>query len=169
MHNEQVTDVQGLRELHDVVVEVLAQDHVRLPADPFGELVSGLHPAEDDPSPTLWTGRVDGRMVAAGSISLPQRENLDIADVGVSVRPGARGAGIGRAMLKHLLDRVRQEGRKIVHGHVVGLAQALLREAAPGVRWVNTWNTLSNTHMVAADDRLGVVPVERWTEWELRL
>ena len=96
MHNEQVTDVQGLRELHDVVVEVLAHDHVGLPADPCGELVPGLHPAEDDPSSsTFWTGRVDGRMVAAGSISLPQRENLDIADVGVSVRPGARGAGIG--------------------------------------------------------------------------
>ena len=112
---------------------------------------------------------MDGRVVAAGSISLPQRENLDIADVGVSVRPGARGAGIGRAMLEHLLDQVRQEGRKIVPGHVVGLAQALLREAAPGVQWVNIWNALSNTHMVAADDRLGFVPVERWTEWELRL
>ena len=108
-------------------------------------------------------------MVAAGSISLPQRENLDVAGVGVAVRPGARGAGIGRAMLEHRLDQVRQEGRKIVHGHVVGLGQALLREAAPGVRWVKTWNTLSNTHMVAVDDRLGFVPVERWTEWELRL
>ena len=328
MHIEQVTDVQALRELHDVVVEVLAQDHVGLPADPFGELVPGLHPAEDDPSPsTFWTGRVDERVVAAGSISLPQRENLDVADVGVSVRPGARGAGIGRAMLEHLLDQVRQEGRKIVHGHVAspwndttptpaerllsslggrpqlhearrlldldalgpgasprplpdgyrleqwvdvapqdlvaGLAHlsermstdspqgdlalepevwdtaryraseaaaqarnrlrsatavvheasgavagmtdlgvnrgrqevayqwdtivdrdhrghglglvikahnlALLREAAPGVRWVNTWNALSNTHMVAVNDRLGFVPVERWTEWELRL
>ena len=117
-------------------------------------------------------GRVDewtGGRVAAGSISLPHRKNLDIADVGVSLRPGARGAGIGRAMLEHLLDQVRQEGRKIVHGQVVGLAQALLREAASGVRWVNTWNALSNTHIVAVNNRLGVVPVERWTEWELRL
>ena len=61
---------------------------------------------------------MDRRVVAAGSISLPQRENVDVADVGVSVRPGARGAGIGREMLEHLLDQVRPEGRKIVHGQV---------------------------------------------------
>ena len=112
-----------------------------------------------------WTG---GR-VAAGSISLPQRENLDIADVGVSVRPGARGAGIGRAMLKHLLDQVRQERRMIVHGHVASPGPGSAPRGRPGCPVGQHWNALSNTHMVAADDRLGVVPVERWTEWELRL
>ena len=59
-------------------------------------------------------------------------------------------------------------------GHGLGLVikannLALLCETALGVRWVNTWNALSNTHMVAVNDRLGFVPVERWTEWELRL
>ena len=328
MRIERVTDVQGLRELHDVVVEVLTHDHVGLPADPFEELLPSLHPADDDPSPSsYWTARVDGRVVSAGSIALPRIENLDVANVGVSVLPGARGRGSGRAMLEHLLDQVRREGRSIVHGEVAspwsdstptaaerlltglggrpqlrearrlldleapgpgatplptpasyrleqwvdvapeelvpGLAHlsqrmstdapqgdlalepevwdaaryraaeaaaqarnrlrvatavvhettgevagmtdigvnrdrqqvayqwdtivdrdhrghglgllmkahnlAQLRTTAPGVRWVNTWNALSNTHMVAVNDHLGYVPVERWTEWELRL
>lgn len=323
---EQVTDEHGLRELHDVVSEVLAHDHVGLPADPFEEMLPNLHPGPDDPdATTFWTGRVSGRVVAAGSIGLPRRENLEVADVGVSVRPGSRSAGVGRELLAHLLEVVHGEGRTIVHGqvaspweasgptpaetllaslgarpllfearrlldlhravplevptaagyrleqwvdvapgplvaglahlsqrmstdapqgdlalepeawdegryraaeaaalarnrvrvvtaavheatgvvagmtdygvnrdrqavayqwdtivdrdhrgHGLGLAMkvhnlAALRRAAPAVRWVNTWNAISNSHMVAVNDRLGFVPVERWTEWELQL
>lgn len=326
MRIEQVSDVHDLRELHDVVTEVLEHDHVGLPADPFEELLPNLHPGPDDTvEHSYWTGRVDGRVVAAGSIGLPLRENLAVADVGVSVRPGSRGAGHGRELLLHLLQQVRVQGRSVVQGQVAspweataatpaellltglgarpllfearrlldlqghraavpptptgyrleqwvdvapeallaGLAHlshrmstdapqgelalepevwdadryraaeaaalarnrlrvvtaavhersgavagmtdygvnrdrhevayqwdtivdrdhrghglglvmkthnlAALRLAAPGVRWVNTWNALSNPHMVAVNDRLGFVPVERWTEWELDL
>lgn len=65
------------------------------------------------------------------------------------VDPDHRGQGLGLLLKAHNL--------------------ALLRSSAPEARWVNTWNALSNTHMVAVNDRLGFVPVERWSEWELDL
>ena len=191
MHIEQVTDVQGLLELHDVVVEVLAQDHVGLPADPFGELVPGLHPAEDDPSPSRLEQWVDvaPQDLVAGLAHLSERMSTDspqgdltlepevwdtaryrASEAAVQARNPLRSAtavvheasGTVAGMIDLGVNRGRQEvayqwGTIIDRdhrGHGLGLVikahnLALLREAAPGVRCVNTWNAVSNTHMVA--------------------
>lgn len=57
-------------------------------------------------------------------------------------------------------------------GHGLGLLLKaanliLLREHFPAVERVNTWNAASNTHMIAINDTLGFVPVDRWEEWLL--
>lgn len=57
-------------------------------------------------------------------------------------------------------------------GHGLGLTMKawnllLLSDRVPEVRWVNTWNAESNTHMIAVNETLGFEPVERWAEWQL--
>ena len=42
-----------------------------------------------------------------------------------------------------------------------------LVEHSPESRWVNTWNAESNTHMIGVNERLGFLPMEFWTEWQL--
>ena len=59
-------------------------------------------------------------------------------------------------------------------GHGLGFVlkthnHARLVELAPQVRRVSTWNAVSNSFMVAVNDRLGFAPAERWTEWQLDL
>lgn len=59
-------------------------------------------------------------------------------------------------------------------GHGLGMVlksqnHAQLVAAVPQVRWVNTWNALSNTHMLRVNDALGFEPAERWLEWQLEL
>jgi len=45
----------------------------------------------------------------------------------------------------------------------------LLRAQAPQVRQLHTWNADSNAHMVAINDALGFLPVQREVEWQLDL
>lgn len=59
-------------------------------------------------------------------------------------------------------------------GHRLGLlvkAANLLAARAyePQARWVVTGNAAENTHMLAVNRRFGFVPIERWTEWQLRI
>jgi GNAT superfamily N-acetyltransferase len=59
-------------------------------------------------------------------------------------------------------------------GHRLGLLLKaanleLLRASIPGVRYVNTWNAASNTHMVAINDALGFQAMERVDGWQLDL
>ena len=57
-------------------------------------------------------------------------------------------------------------------GHRVGILMkaSMLRwlmAAEPQVRRITTFNAVSNAHMIAVNDALGFVPVERWTSVEL--
>lgn len=59
-------------------------------------------------------------------------------------------------------------------GHGLGmlLKQANHRQLVDrieDVRWINTWNAASNSHMVQVNDALGFQPMERWLEWQLDL
>lgn len=42
-----------------------------------------------------------------------------------------------------------------------------LMAAEPRVRRINTFNAASNVHMIAVNEALGFIPVERWTNVEL--
>ena len=57
-------------------------------------------------------------------------------------------------------------------GHGLGLVLKahnhwLLADRSPRTMWVNTWNALTNSHMIAINEALGFTPVEHWTEWQL--
>jgi GNAT superfamily N-acetyltransferase len=66
----------------------------------------------------------------------------------------------------------------IVHadhrGHRLGLLLKLanlaeLRRQLPDVRYLNTWNSDDNAHMVAVNELLGFQSMEGWSEWQLDL
>ncbi|HZC27914.1 MAG TPA: GNAT family N-acetyltransferase [Actinopolymorphaceae bacterium] len=59
-------------------------------------------------------------------------------------------------------------------GHKLGLLlkaemMAWLTEAEPDVRWVDTWNAESNTHMIAVNAALGYEIVTRYVGWQRKL
>lgn len=62
---------------------------------------------------------VDGRVVAAGSISFPQLDHLVHAAVEVFVAPADRGRGYGSALLAHLEGMARAAGRHIIAAEVL--------------------------------------------------
>jgi GNAT superfamily N-acetyltransferase len=59
----------------------------------------------------LFAGTLDGRVVAPGSVQLPQLDNLSAADIGVGVVPDLRRRGLGTRMLGHLEQVARDHGR----------------------------------------------------------
>lgn len=56
----------------------------------------------------------DSSMVGAGLVLLPQLDNIDKVYAGVYVDPGRRRRGIGTALVQHLVDRARAEGRRSI-------------------------------------------------------
>ena len=68
---------------------------------------------EGDPAEDLWgVVAVDGgEVVAAGMAQLPRHDNQHIGWVMPWVEPHRRRRGLGSAVLEHLLDRCRAEGR----------------------------------------------------------
>jgi GNAT superfamily N-acetyltransferase len=56
-------------------------------------------------------------------------------------------------------------------GHGLGLLVKLanLRQtyaAEPALRTIDTWNAAENRHMIAINEALGFVPVDRWVDWQ---
>ncbi len=66
----------------------------------------------DGSSRTIVTGAFDGEeMVGAGMVDLPLLDNAEKGYGGVYVEPWRRGRGIGSALVGHLVDLLRAEGR----------------------------------------------------------
>jgi GNAT superfamily N-acetyltransferase len=63
-----------------------------------------------------WAGLVDGAVVTTGWMRLPLLDNLDRAQLAVHTRPAARRQGYGSAMLTHLEQVARDQGRSILTG-----------------------------------------------------
>lgn len=59
----------------------------------------------------LFSGLLDGEVVAAGRLTLPLKDNLDSAELHLGVRAEVRRRGIGSAMLAHLESVARAAGR----------------------------------------------------------
>jgi GNAT superfamily N-acetyltransferase len=66
-----------------------------------------------------WLARRDGRVVGAADIVFPQRDNLHLAEVELSVAPDHRGQGIGTALIDHVEQRVAADRRDTIIGYVV--------------------------------------------------
>lgn len=59
----------------------------------------------------LFSGALDGEVVAVARMALPLKDNLDNAELHVGVRPDVRRRGLGSAMLTHLEDVALAGGR----------------------------------------------------------
>lgn len=77
----------------------------------FPELAAGLRTPVKHRQNLLYVGSLDGRVVAAGMLTLPQLDNLDSADVQVAVHPEVRRRRIGTALLTHLEAVAAEHGR----------------------------------------------------------
>jgi GNAT superfamily N-acetyltransferase len=61
-----------------------------------------------------FSGYVDGRVVTVGTLELPLKDNLHRGTVDVHTHPEHRNRGYGSAMLDHLIDVARAEGRRVL-------------------------------------------------------
>jgi GNAT superfamily N-acetyltransferase len=145
------------------------------PEEQLSRVVDGLHALNDAPmgeldyGPERWDpGRVRRRDLAVESAGLRMHTLVAIApdgstagstevavaedgafawQWGTSVAPAHRGHRLGMLLKASMVRRLRAE--------------------EPALTVVSTWNADSNTHMVAINDALGYVPVERMGEWQL--
>ena len=80
-----------------------------------------------------FAGYVDGRLVTAGVVELPQLDNRTVARVDVATHPQARRRGHGTAMLEHLTDgRGRAGPRPAERRGGLGPRRARRRRRHPG-------------------------------------
>jgi GNAT superfamily N-acetyltransferase len=107
-----VTTLAQLEAYQQVTEAVFAHDFVDLPADPIGELVPVLEgKAEAGELVQLHVGFDDGVPVGLVFLSVTTLDNLECANLDISVHPDHRRRGLGRQLLDHGLDQVRAHGR----------------------------------------------------------
>jgi putative acetyltransferase len=63
-----------------------------------------------DPSVTVWSARQDGQLVAVGALKELAADHGEVKSMRTT--PDARGRGIGRAVLLHIVDEARSRGYK---------------------------------------------------------
>ena len=149
MHLEAVdlADAERIRACHDIYLEAQRVDDPDggwLSYRPFsGWLTVGWNAEPRE----VWTitGRTEGEggQTAADEIAgwyrleLPDLENLDRADLDLIVRPRDRRRGLGRALLRHAVERAAANGRSILSGAAwqgtAGDAFARTTGAKPGL------------------------------------
>jgi GNAT superfamily N-acetyltransferase len=96
----------------------LVADVPDFPAPCRTDLVVGLAHPWPGSSNEHWVA-VDGeRVVGIGVLRMPVLDNLDNADLELSVHPSVRRRGIGRALFECAVERARAGGRKWLIGEV---------------------------------------------------
>jgi GNAT superfamily N-acetyltransferase len=80
----------------------------------FEAEIAGDHPEERE---ERYAARVDGRVVGAGGLGASRHDNHHLAFTYIQVHPEYRRRGIGSALLDHVTDRARAEGRTTQTSH----------------------------------------------------
>ncbi len=110
-----VRTLADLEDFQQVEEAALSHHFVGLPADPLEERLPLLDGTVRSGELTrLWVGAVDGVPVGSLTITLPQLDNLEVANVDGGVHPDHARRGHGRELLAHALEVVRSEGRSRV-------------------------------------------------------
>jgi GNAT superfamily N-acetyltransferase len=101
-------------------VELLRRsDQERTPEDPpkpdevYERMVTTPSP---DARLFFWGAKTDGTLVGGAYLQLPDRDNTQMGWAGLIVSPGARGHGLGRKLLRKLVERAAAEGRTAIAG-----------------------------------------------------
>jgi len=90
-----------------------------VPADPLSEVLPRVHQKPESGEQTeLWVGTVGGEPVACGELMLPMLDNEANATLEVRVLAEHRRRGYGTALLNHLLERARADGRHRIYGEI---------------------------------------------------
>ena len=95
---------------------VEASDRFERPDEPNWLLNEQQQASLDDSDArhVLLAARLDGRVVGAVRMDLPQRDNLHLCETTFTVHPDARRRGVGRALDDELVRRVRADGRTTI-------------------------------------------------------
>jgi len=117
----------------------------------------------------FWVARAEGRIVGIATLTLPDRENLQLTITNVRVGPANRRHGIGTALLRATLGDARAAGRSLVTGQG-------LKVGGDGERWASSLGfgkvqefVLQSLTVPEVDPELWRVPApagfraERWT------
>jgi GNAT superfamily N-acetyltransferase len=130
-------DTRKARECHEVY---LAAQRVDEPGGPWltGRLFGGWLAVGWDGNPReVWLATDDGTVTGWYRLELPRRENLDHANLDLTVHPAARRHGLGLALLRHAAGRAAQNRRAVLNGGVrdgtPGEAFARAAGAKPGL------------------------------------
>lgn len=91
----------------------------------------------------------DGRLAAFTEIATNAEQDRETATWFTAVRPEHRGRGLG------------------LHVKLANLAYARTRH--PGMRQTDTYNAVTNTHMIAINEAMGFRPLDRLIEYQLEL
>ncbi len=120
MHIEQLdlSDVAGIRACHAVFQ---AAQRVDEPEEPLmGERIFGFWFTigfDGDPREVwLIPGREQGTVAGWYRLELPDLENLDRANLQITVHPDERRHGLGRALVRHAAGRAAAHGRTVLDG-----------------------------------------------------
>lgn len=104
-----------------------------VPADALSEVLPRTLDRPDSGERTeLWFGTIEGEPVACGELVLPLLDNEANASIDVRVVPEHRRKGYGSALLAHLVERARVDGRKRLHGEA---PEPLGGAPSPGVEF----------------------------------
>jgi GNAT superfamily N-acetyltransferase len=90
------------------------------------------NPSSDRRAFGAWRG---AECVGAAVLGLPRHGNTHLAEIELGVPPGARQRGVGRAMLGHLREVARQEGRTVLAATVDVAGAGRPLAASPGGRF----------------------------------
>lgn len=92
-------------DVRDLVAEHLREMHASSPACSVHALdVSGLR----DPAVTMWTARRDGVLLGFGALKQLDPAHGELKSMRTTA--AARGTGVGRAILAHLVEQARARG-----------------------------------------------------------
>ncbi|MFZ5850274.1 MAG: GNAT family N-acetyltransferase [Actinomycetota bacterium] len=143
MHIERVDpeDLTGraVRGWYDVRRAARAADDPHPPPMSWQEHVGSLRYGWDGDRPEHWVAVDPDRGVVAGyQLELPRWDNRHLAEAEVVVHPARRRAGLGRALLAHLVARARAAGRRTLVGQVRTGSPGAGFAAAAGARVVLT-------------------------------
>ena len=124
-----VSDDAALREFYDVEQAAGRADRPYAVMRTHAQLVQ----LSRHPSPyyrrTMLVARDAGRIVGAAALGRSQQDNLHLAELEISVLPGARRHGFGRALHDEAVRRARADGRSTFLAEV---AQTAPDEPSPG-------------------------------------
>jgi RimJ/RimL family protein N-acetyltransferase len=117
-------DTRKARECHEVY---LAAQRVDEPGGPWftDRAFGGWLAVGWDGNPSeVWLATEDGSVTGWYRLELPRRENLDHANLDLTVHPAARRRGLGLALLQHAAGRAAQNRRTMLN--------AATRDGTPG-------------------------------------